>query len=464
MVITKYITNDVLTMFVNRVTRYIKYDYKWHSAENYAINSYGCHVDFDKIKPLVDDFAIQPESKYELSSIQKMIEILKYHQKQVHPSLPIKGAASYDDCMEWFSKSGYKSTWIKNKLWVWVPVDAIILLTLYVVNDTMHAVLRKKEPYEACCILNTISTNLANMFYGTSYDTFEFASFINEGIHSTEAGKIAAKQVPTEEELADQMYKAFSLIRFCLDRYYNLPISATVSDAEPEALENHETTKAPEVPTNYDNKSDGNNTDFAYDKMPTEKPDEEVVSVSDDDWSDAIINYAATSALRYDTDPLFSCGNCWNKCGIRRSTDKLCICHPFENEDGGWLDNPFRVNITNRCKGIIIDELLLTAMLTSASSIIMSYDTEFLGDKIQLVIRDLRIDKTDFGQEITFSMAVTERANNKGIVYIERDENALSGLRLLEDPTKKFRPAFVYLTFVDIMNKVFKDIVDGNLG
>lgn len=441
MVITKYITNDVLTMFVNRVTRYIKHGYKWHSKKNDAINEYGCRLDFDKIGPIVDGF-ITDDSENDLSPIKKMISILKYHQKQPHPNLPIKDVPSYDKCMEWFSKSSYKVTWLNNVLHVWVPVDTVILLTLYVVNDTMHKVLSEREPYEACCILNEIATELANMFYGTS----------------------AAKQKASERELEHQMYKAFVLIRFCLERYYNMPIPAAVSDAEPEALENPETAKAPEVPTNYDNKSDVRNTAFAYDKMPAEETAEEVVSVSDDDWTDAIINYAATSALRYDTDPLFSCGNCWNKCGIRRSTDKLCICHPFENEDGGWLDNPFRVNITNRCNSIVLNEILLVVMLTTAFRNILAHDTEFLGDKIQLVIGDLKIDKTDFGQEISFNMIVAERTNDKDIVYIERDENALREIKLLEDPTKKFKPAFVYLTFVDIMNKVFKDIVNGNLG
>ena len=459
MVITKYITNDVLTMFVNRITRYIKHDYKWHSAENYAINSYGCHVDFDKIKPLVDDFAIQPESKYELNSIQKMISILKYHQKQAHPSLPIKGAASYDDCMEWFSKSDYKVTWIKNKLWVWVPVDAIILLTLYVVNDTMHVILSKKEPYEACCILNTISTNLANMFYGTSYYTFEFESFINEGIRSTEEGKIAAKQEPTEEELANQMYKAFALIRFCLDRYYDLPIPTVINDVKPEVA------NASAVPTNYGNKTDDRNTDYVHDKMPTEEPAEDVNAdeeccVKSVDWKDSLINEIATSAVRYDTDPLSSCGNCWYKCGIRRSTDKLCICHPFENEDnGGWLDNPFHVNITNRCKNIILNDVLLSAVFMVATR-------EFLmgAANVRVVIGNLVINEFNFGQEISFNIIVTEKSDNQGILFIECNDEAFNNIKPVEDPDNKFKPAFMYLRIVDIINKIFKDIVIGNLG
>ena len=175
-----------------------------------------------------------------------------------------------------------------------------------------------------------------------------------------------------------------------------------------------------------------------------------------------------SSILDYPAIPIESCGNKSPKCGVRRISKYLCMCHPVTS-DKGWNDAPFRVNITNKYSNLKLSKDTVLNVLTKALENVKSMNSiEDDSVKLFIVNPNYTQHSNGCGEELCFDMLLVS-CNEKSecsrdavqIVTTTGDVNLFEQLSV--DKCGLFPLATVYLEFVKLFGMICNDLESGGI-
>lgn len=193
--------------------------------------------------------------------------------------------------------------------------------------------------------------------------------------------------------------------------------------------------------------------------------------------ADNINEYQVTSIvnslLAYQSIPMESCGNTCKKCGIRRISKSMCCCHPIMNENGGWNDNPFKVNFTNNYTNFKLDRNTVVNILTAVMNKVMAANSVSDKSLKLLVVNPSYQSHDDGGEELSFGLTIVNCNEHspcrrvKDVVQIIDTTGEMTIEHILEQLDVQvcnvFPISIVYTELTNTLGMVCNDLESGGI-
>lgn len=183
-------------------------------------------------------------------------------------------------------------------------------------------------------------------------------------------------------------------------------------------------------------------------------------------FSDTVVSIVKTGA-KYPAKPMDTCGNTCKKCGIRRVSELMCICHPIDNEEIGWHEIPFKVNITNKFENFKLKKSMLCELLTTAMNKLE------VGNDVKILISNPYYQSYDNDrcEELSFGMTMVRCNENSKLsretvqIIGGKDYTSADDIRneFLVDIYDENYIARLYTSFVDTLGMICNDLESGGI-
>ena len=180
------------------------------------------------------------------------------------------------------------------------------------------------------------------------------------------------------------------------------------------------------------------------------------------------------SVLQYPPIPIESCGNCEKKCGIRRVSNLMCMCHPMINDSSGWNDAPFKVNITNKHTNLKLTKGFVCSIFNMIMQNLFYNSASLRDNNVKLAIIFPGYKNYGCGEELSFDIAVISSNDaNEGeyplVKIIEKPNDDTFAQadqvykEICDQICEEVPPSIIYLEFVKALGTICNDLESGGI-